>query len=216
MAVSAAESVNLTKAIARLAARARDCRLCEHELPHEPRPVFRVEHAAPIIIIGQAPGRRVHETGVPWNDASGRLLREWLGVSDADFYEPTKFAILPTGLCYPGTVRGKGDLPPLPRCAPEWHPRFLKLLNPTLHFRVLIGAYAIAHHLPDHARRPVSDVVAEYEQFAAGGVIPLPHPSPRNRRFLRERPWFERELLPWLRPIIAKILAETANSPRIS
>lgn len=204
-------SLHLTKtraAILKLAARARECKLCAAELPHPPRPVFRVEHPAPILLVGQAPGRKVHETGIPWNDASGKQLREWLGVDDATFYDTKNFSILPTGLCYPGTDPGKGDLPPLPRCAPEWHPEFLKLLNPFIKLRIYIGAYAIRYYLPAHARRSVSDVVGDFRIFIKNGEIPLPHPSPRNRRFLRDRPWFARDVLPELRAKIAILLRE--------
>jgi uracil-DNA glycosylase len=176
--------------------------------------VFQVTGPAPILLVGQAPGRRVHETGIPWNDPSGERLREWLGVDRAAFYDPTKFAILGTGLCYPGTDPGKGDRPPLPRCAPTWHPRFLVFLEPALRLRLFVGAYSIAYHLPEERRRPVGEVVREFRRFLARGIVPLPHPSPRNRRWLRDRPWFDAELVPELRLAVANALAATHPSRR--
>ena len=176
--------------------------------------MFQVTEPAPILLVGQAPGRRVHETGIPWNDPSGERLREWLGVDRAAFYDPTKFAILGTGLCCPGTDPGKGDRPPLPRCAPTWHPRFLVFLEPALRLRLFVGAYSIAYHLPEERRRPVGEVVREFRRFLARGIVPLPHPSPRNRRWLRDRPWFDAELVPELRLAVANALAATHPSRR--
>lgn len=195
------------QALCALAAEARACQLCAAELPHAPRPVFQVECAAPILLVGQAPGRRVHESGIPWSDPSGERLRGWLGVGRAVFYDPRRFAILPSGLCYPGTERGKGDRPPLPRCAPTWHPQFLALLEPSLRLRLLVGAYAIAHHLPEAAGLPVGDVVRDWRRHLRFGVLPLPHPSPRNRRWLADRPWFEGDVVPALRREVADALA---------
>ena len=195
------------RAFSRLVAEARACTLCEKDLPHAPRPVFRVARGAPILVVGQAPGRRVHETGVPWNDASGERLRDWLGVDAAAFYDASRFAILPAGLCFPGTDRGKGDRPPIARCAPTWHPRFEPFLAPSLRLRVYVGAYAIAVGLPGERGRAVEAVVAEWRRHLAAGRVPLPHPSPRNRLWLRRRPWVERELVPALRAEVARILA---------
>jgi uracil-DNA glycosylase len=200
--------------MARLAARARRCTLCARELPHGPRPVFRAEHPAPILIVGQAPGRRVHETGIPWNDASGRTLRAWLGVDESIFYNTRIFSIIPTGLCFPGTDRGKGDRPPMPACAPLWQPKFLRWLAPTLQLRLLVGACAIAYHLPECAGRPVGETVGRFRDFLPRGILPLPHPSPRNRKWLRDRPWFERDLVPVLRAEIARCVAHAAGGCR--
>jgi len=191
-----------------LAAEAAACTLCAAELPHRPRPVFRVERFAPILLIGQAPGRRVHETGIPWNDLSGQTLRRWLDLSPEEFYDPDRLAILPTGLCWPGTVRGKGDRPPMPRCAPTWHPRFLELLRPTTRLTLLVGSYAVAAHLPEHGKHALADVVALAPKLLAREIIALPHPSPRNRRWLAQRPWFEREIVPLLRRHVRQALAD--------
>ncbi len=160
-----------------------------------------------MLLAGQAPGRRVHETGVPWNDPSGDRLRGWLGVDRETFYDPSRFAILPTGLCFPGTVPGKGDLPPAPRCAPTWHPRFMGLLAPRLRLRLYIGAYAVAYHRPELAGVPLAEAVARFEENARRGFLVLPHPSPRNQRWLRDRPWFEAKVVPRLRRLVRSALA---------
>jgi len=209
--VRASPLARLERRLAKLGREARACRLCASELPHEPRPTFRVDTAAPILVTGQAPGRRVHETGLPWNDASGDRLREWLGVDRAAFYDTSRFAILPIGLCWPGTVRGKGDLPPIARCAPQWQPRFHELLAPQLRLHLLVGSYATAWYLPDSRRRAHGEVVAEFRAHLARGVVPLPHPSPRNRRWLRDRPWFDRDLVPELRESVARALRAGAK-----
>jgi uracil-DNA glycosylase len=203
-------------ALARVSREARACSLCAGELPHEPRPVFQVAGPAPILLTGQAPGRRVHETGIPWNDASGDRLREWLGVDRATFYDPSRFAILPMGLCYPGSDPGKGDRPPLARCAPTWQPRFYRWLAPSLRLHLLIGAYAIVHFLPECRACTLSETVRDFRRHLRDGQLPLPHPSPRNRRWLRDRPWFDRELLPVLRRAVAAALSRHASTPKAS
>jgi uracil-DNA glycosylase len=199
-----------------LAAEARACTLCARELPHDPRPVFQVAAPAPILLVGQAPGRRAHDSKIPWNDASGDTLRAWLGVDREAFYDPHNFAILPAGLCYPGTDPKRGDRAPLARCAPTWHPRFLELLEPALRLRLYIGRYAIAHHLPTEARRSVGEVVAmpNFRRRLRDGIVALPHPSPRNRRWIAQRPWFERDLIPDLRRAVAAALARPHPSRR--
>ena len=180
---------------------ARGCTLCAPHLPRGPRPVLRAGASARILIVGQAPGTKVHETGLPWNDASGDRLRDWTGLDREVFYDPARIAIIPMGFCYPGRGTG-GDLPPRPECAPAWHPRLLPHL-PELRLVILAGAYAIGAYArpllgPAFARAPLSDVVAAWETLPPG-IMPLPHPSPRNRRWLRDRPWFEDRVVPALK-----------------
>lgn len=183
-----------------LCRRVKDCTLCQGRyFDHEPRPVFLAEPSAKVLVVGQAPGRRVHETGLPWNDPSGDTLREWMGVSREQFYDPATFAIIPMALCYPGTEKGKGDLPPPPVCAPTWHPRFLEHIQPEL--ILLIGRYAQDYYL--QVKESVSAVVARWRTYLEGGRLPLPHPSPRNRKWLSDRPWFYEECIPALRERLA-------------
>ncbi|MCF7798127.1 MAG: uracil-DNA glycosylase family protein [Lentisphaeria bacterium] len=174
------------------------CRLCAGEIP-EPRPVFRFQPTATILVVGQAPGRKVHETGIPWNDASGKLLRDWMGISSADFYDERRIAILPSAFCFPGTDPGKGDRPPPRICFETWHHRFMAWFEPKL--ILAIGRYAIQNYLG--ISDPVGHVVADWQtHWKAKAIFPLPHPSPRNRKWLRDRPWFEIKVIPALREII--------------
>ena len=186
----------------------RACRLCADKLPHEPRPVLRARETARLLIVGQAPGRRVHETGIPWNDPSGDLLREWLQLSREQFYDESSIAIIPTGLCYPGTANGS-DLPPRPECAPYWHPR-LRAALPNIQLTLLIGQYAQAYYLGDRRKRTLGETVATWREYAPD-YLPLPHPSWRNRAWLKKNPWFEGEILPMLRQRTAFILG--GNQP---
>lgn len=181
----------------------RACRLCADKLPHEPRPVLRAAQTSRLLIVGQAPGRKVHATGIPWNDPSGDLLREWLQLSREQFYDESLIAIIPTGLCYPGTENGS-DLPPRPECAPHWHPRLLAAL-PNIRLTLLIGQYAQAYYLGSRRKRTLGETVAAWQEYAPG-FLPLPHPSPRNRLWLKRNPWFEAEVLPMLRQRTASIL----------
>lgn len=179
-----------------LLAEARACRLCADKLPHEPRPVLLGSSNARLLIVGQAPGRKVHETGIPWNDPSGDLLREWLQLSKEEFYDARSIAIIPTGLCYPGTEKG-GDLPPRPECAPHWHPR-LRAALPDIQLTLLIGQYAQAYYLGNRRKRTLAETVAAWQEYAPD-FMPLPHPSPRNRLWLKKHPWFQEDILPELR-----------------
>lgn len=181
------------------------CQRCAPHLPQGPRPVLVADARARILIAGQAPGRKVHASGVPWDDASGDRLRAWLGVDRATFYDPARFAIVPMGFCYPGTGRS-GDLPPRPECRATWHPRLLPLLR-QVRLTLVIGQYARDYHLPACAGRPLSDTVAGWRAFGPH-LMPLPHPSPRNQAWIRQRPWFEAELLPVLRARVAEVLAQ--------
>ncbi|MFC1746886.1 uracil-DNA glycosylase family protein [Candidatus Neomarinimicrobiota bacterium] len=180
---------------------AKQCRLCQGHFPdHDPRPIFLAAPDAKVLIVGQAPGRRVHDTGIPWNDLSGDTLREWMGVARARFYDPANFAILPMAYCYPGTEKGKGDRPPPAVCAPTWHPRFLEHIHPELY--LLIGRYAHAYYLG--GTDSVSSIVRQWETHLEVGYFPLPHPSPRNRKWVSDRPWFSEECIPMLRKCIAR------------
>jgi uracil-DNA glycosylase len=183
-------------ALAALLREVRACRLCEGYLPLGPRPVLRADVRARILIAGQAPGTRVHATGVPWNDASGERLRAWLEVDRESFYDPGRFAIIPAGLCYPGRGRS-GDLPPRPECAPRWHPP-LRALLPRIELTLLVGRYAQAWYLGPRRRATLTATVHAWREYLPA-FLPLPHPSPRNTRWLQVNPWFAAEVLPELR-----------------
>jgi uracil-DNA glycosylase len=177
------------------------CRRCEAVLPLGPRPVFRVSETARILIVGQAPGTKVHLTGVPWNDASGDRLRTWLLMDRDLFYDATRIAIVPMGLCYPGVVASGGDAPPRPECAPLWLDRFIRLM-PAIRLTLLVGSYALRHRLGPGA------MTQRVRDFRAIGpaMMPLPHPSWRTVGWERRNPWFTEELLPALRDAVAAAL----------
>jgi uracil-DNA glycosylase len=179
----------------------RQCSICSKHLPLVPRPITSAHSEAKIVIIGQAPGIKVHNSGIPWDDASGRQLRKWLNVSDEDFYDETKFAIIPMGFCYPG--KGKtGDLPPRLECAPEWHQQ-LYHLKTKIELLILIGVYAQKYYLKNKAKKTLTETVANYNNYLPT-YFTLPHPSPRNRFWLTKNPWFEVEVIPELQKIIKK------------
>lgn len=178
------------------------CKACEPALPLGAKPIFQLDRRAPILIASQAPGRVAHEKGRPFDDASGDRLRAWLGVSRETFYDPACFAIFPMGLCFPGKA-GSGDLPPRPECAPLWRQRALDGL-PNIRLTLAIGQYALAWHLQRKAS--VDELVTHWREGLASGLLPLPHPSPRNQNWLKQRPWFEAEVLPALRRAVAQAL----------
>lgn len=181
------------------------CRVCEAHLPLGPRPVLRAsDPAACILIIGQAPGTRVHASGVPWDDASGDNLRGWLGVDRDVFYDQSRFAIMPMGFCYPGK-KGSGDAPPRPECAPLWHDRVRARL-PNIRLTLLIGAYAQAYYLKGRNGASLTHTVREYETYMKDGLFPLVHPSPRNRLWMARNPWFATDILPALRQAVAGMI----------
>lgn len=177
----------------------RACRVCEESLPLGANPVVRANKNARLLIVGQAPGTRVHATGIPWNDPSGNRLRQWLEMSREEFYDEQKIAIIPMGFCYPG--KGKsGDLPPRKECAELWHDRILSLL-PDIQLTLLIGQYAQNHYLPKDflkQHKTLTERVRHWQDCPTG-FFPLPHPSPRNQLWLRKNPWFESEVIPSLR-----------------
>ncbi|MBD8897546.1 uracil-DNA glycosylase family protein [Rhodanobacter sp. DHG33] len=182
----------------------RACRLCAAHLPLGPRPVVQASLQSRLLIVSQAPGRKVHDTGIPFNDVSGDRLREWLGIDKDVFYDAAKIAIVPMGFCFPGTGKG-GDLPPRPECAPTWHPRLLPRLE-QVQLTLAIGQYAQAGLLADRRGRTLTDTVLAWREHLARGVLPLPHPSPRNQLWLKRNPWFETELLPELRRQVKRAL----------
>ncbi len=190
--------------LVQLVSEVRACRLCADHL--EPRPVIQVHGDARLLVVGQAPGRRVHDTGVPFNDPSGERLRDWLGIDRDMFYDPRQVALLPMGFCFPGTGRG-GDLPPRPECAARWRAPLLAAL-PNIAITVLVGRHAIDWHLPARqsgSARRLTDVVADWRCHAPSMFV-CPHPSPRNNRWLRERPWFEAEVVPEMRRRVRELL----------
>ncbi|WP_444936323.1 uracil-DNA glycosylase family protein [Microbulbifer sp. JMSA004] len=181
----------------------RACRLCEEQLPLGPNPVLRAAASARLLIVGQAPGTKVHATSIPWNDPSGDRLRDWLAIDRSTFYDESQIAIIPMGFCYPGRGKG-GDLPPRPECAATWHQRLMAQL-PNLQLSLLVGQYAQRHYLP-HWYGSITENVRHYRDALPAGYFPLPHPSPRNTLWLRRRPWFEEEVVPELQHYVKKIL----------
>ena len=184
-------------------AEARACTLCTEDLPLGPRPVLRGAATARLLIVGQAPGTRVHETGIPWNDPSGDRLREWLGMDRDAFYDESRVAIVPMGLCYPGRDPRGGDNPPRPECAPLWQPRVLAVL-PHIALTLLVGSYAQAFHLGPRRGKTMTEIVRAWRDFLPE-FLPIPHPSWRNTFWLRKNPWFETELVPALRERVARV-----------
>jgi len=186
----------------RIAAEARACTLCAAHLPLGPRPVFRVSPTARLLIIGQAPGTKVHETGIPWNDPSGERLRAWLAMDRETFYDATRIAILPMGFCYPGRLPQGGDAPPRRECAPLWHPR-LRPLMPAIRLTLLVGTYAQAAAL---GKGTMTDRVRDFGAHLPA-IFSLPHPSWRTNAWERKNPWFTEHALPALRAAVAAALA---------
>lgn len=186
----------------------RACHVCEAELPLGPNPILRAKRSAKILIIGQAPGTKVHASGIPWDDPSGKRLREWMNVGEEVFYNPAKIAIIPMGFCYPG--KGKsGDLPPREECAELWHKKLLTNL-PNVKLALLIGHYAQKYYLNDseyYNGRTVAETVINWKKFTPK-YFPIPHPSPRNTLWLRKNSWFESKTLPQLRKRIRNTLCD--------
>jgi uracil-DNA glycosylase len=181
----------------------RACRLCEAQLPLGPNPVLRAGAGARLLIVGQAPGARVHASGIPWDDASGRRLREWLQLDAATFYDEQRVAIVPMGFCYPGKA-GSGDAPPRPECRATWHPRLMPLL-PEVGLTLLIGQYAQAYFLAARRKPSLGETVRAWRDYLPAH-LPLPHPSPRNVAWFKANPWFEAEVLPVLRERVRGLL----------
>ena len=189
--------------LASLLTEVRACTICAEHLPLGPRPVLQMHASARILIAGQAPGRKVHETGIPFNDASGDRLRTWLGVSREMFYDAKRIAILPMGFCFPG-IGKSGDLAPRLECAPAWRAPLLSRLK-NLKLTLVIGQYALAYHLPDESGS-LTEIVQAWRAYWPR-IVPLPHPSPRNNLWLKRNPWFEKELVPLLQARVSAVLA---------
>lgn len=181
------------------------CTICKAHLPLGPRPVVRGFNDAKVLIIGQAPGTKVHETGVPWNDASGDRLRDWLQLDNEQFYDESKLAIMPMGFCYPGRAANGGDNPPRPECATAWHDKMLALL-PNIQLTLLIGSYAQKRYLPQGGAKTMTENVHQFQMHLQDKKLPLPHPSWRTVSWQKKNPFFDEEVLPILRAKIAKLI----------
>lgn len=179
------------------------CEVCKAHLPNPPNPVLQASVHAKILLIGQAPGQKVQNTGIPWNDASGNELRRWLGVSKEQFYNKDLFALVPMGFCYPGTGK-HGDLPPRPECQPLWHPQLLAKMD-NIKLTILIGQYAQKHYLDKNYKSTLTANVKNFRAFLPQ-YLPLVHPSPRNRRWHKKNDWFEWEVIPVLQDIIQDLI----------
>jgi len=199
--------VVLTK-LDQLLAEVRSCRNCQAELPFEPNPVLRAKRSARILIVGQAPGIKVHQSGIPWNDPSGKRLRAWMSISDDVFYDGTKIAIIPMGFCYPGKGPS-GDLPPRKECAELWHQKLLRLL-PNIRLTLLVGWYAQKYYLTNPGST-LAKTVKAWRQYGPK-YFPLPHPSPRNIRWLKNNSWFESETIPHLRKRVNRALTSEPHN----
>jgi uracil-DNA glycosylase len=182
----------------------RACTLCAEHLPLGPRPVLRAASSARVMVIGQAPGTKVHATGIPWNDPSGDRLREWLALDHDTFYDERRVAIVPMGFCYPGRNERGGDLPPRPECAPTWHERIRSHL-PKIELTLLIGQYAQHFYLGKRKKKTLTETVRTWREYGPD-FIPTPHPSFRNNLWLRKNPWFESEVVPELRARVHALL----------
>ncbi|MEZ4957834.1 MAG: uracil-DNA glycosylase family protein [Saprospiraceae bacterium] len=184
---------------------ALNCKICEAHLPYAPRPVFSVHPIAKILIVGQAPGRKVNESGIPWADASGQRLRNWLGVEAITFYDPTIFSLLPMGFCFPGTGKS-GDLPPRPECAPKWHDLFIRMMS-EIKLTLLFGQYAQERYLGKSKKKTLTETVRHWKEYAPQ-YLPLPHPSPRNQLWERKNLWFGEEVLPFLKEAVNRVISQ--------
>jgi uracil-DNA glycosylase len=204
-------AVTPEQALRELAAEARACRVCAAHLPLGPRPVFRVSSTARLLIAGQAPGTKVHETGIPWNDPSGDRLRQWLQMDRDAFYDEFRIAIVPMGFCYPGRLPNGGDAPPRPECAPLWRDKLLALM-PELRLTLLVGSYALTHVL---GRGAMTEQVRDFRTHLPR-YFALPHPSWRTTAWERRNPWFGEDVLPSLRHNVASALRDRAARTRHS
>jgi uracil-DNA glycosylase len=181
----------------------KGCTICKTFLPFAPKPIVSVNKRSRILIIGQAPGMKVQQSGIPWDDASGNELRRWLGVDRSQFYNQKLFGLMPMGFCYPG--KGKsGDLPPRPECAPQWHTQLLPQFK-ELQLTILIGQYAQKYYLADQLKPTLTETVKNYKIFLPD-FLPLVHPSPRNTIWQKKNPWFEKEVVPNLQQLVKKII----------
>ncbi|HMM57459.1 MAG: uracil-DNA glycosylase family protein [Xanthomonadales bacterium PRO7] len=193
----------MTKKLETLLRDIRACRICAAHLPLGPNPVLRASATARILVVGQAPGTKVHATGIPWNDASGERLRAWMGIDQDTFYDESRIAIVPMGFCYPGRGKG-GDNPPRPECRKTWHPQLMPMLT-NVRLTLLIGQYAQAYFLRERRKASLTDTVRAFAEYLPD-YLPTVHPSPRNQGWLKRHPWFEKKLLPTLRERVHELL----------
>ncbi|MCR9197691.1 MAG: uracil-DNA glycosylase family protein [Planctomycetaceae bacterium] len=193
----------MSEDLSNLLTQIRSCTACAADLPCGPRPIVAAGATARILIIGQAPGIRVHQSGVPWDDPSGNRLREWMGVTSEDFYDECKVALVPMGFCYPGTGTS-GDLPPRSECAELWHESLLSQLN-NIRLTLVIGQYAQKYRLGSRRRSTLTKTVQAWQDFTPDN-LPLPHPSPRNNRWLKKNAWFETDVLPYLQRRVKRLI----------
>lgn len=194
--------MNLGQQLLTVLEEVRTCTVCASSLPLGPKPLLAAAEQSRILLIGQAPGKAAHLAGIPWQDRSGDRLRDWLGLSREEFYDPQKMAFVPSGFCYPGSAKS-GDLPPRPECRPLWHPRILPLLV-QVRLTVFVGSYALAAYLGGEYAN-LTAACEDYENLLPARIA-LPHPSPRNGIWLSQRPWFSSELLPRLRQSVRQAL----------
>lgn len=187
----------------KLLAKISQCTICEKHLPFAPKPVLQADVDARILIIGQAPGLKVQQSGKPWDDPSGKKLREWLGVDDETFYNAKKIALVPMGFCYPGKA-SSGDAPPRPECAPQWHKLLLASMK-KVELIILIGQYSQQYYLGDKAKENLTETVKSFKTYLPKYFV-LPHPSPRNRFWLVKNRWFEKEAVPLLQKKVKTVL----------
>lgn len=184
----------------------RNCTVCKEFLPNSPKPVIQASSASKIVIIGQAPGQKVQNSGIPWDDASGNNLREWLGVSKQTFYNEKVFALIPMGFCFPGTGKS-GDLPPRSECAPLWHQQVLKSM-PEVKLTLLIGQYAQNYYLKNSSKKTLTETVRNYNEYLPD-FLPLPHPSPRNNIWQKKNKWFRESLIQVLQEKVEPLLNDS-------
>jgi len=194
----------MTTPLPKLLAEVRACTVCAASLPLGPRPIVQIGAGARLLVIGQAPGSRVHETGVPWDDLSGARLRQWMGIDAATFYDPERVALMPMGFCYPGVAKSGGDNPPRKECAPPWHERLRTHLI-AVRLTLLVGSYAQRAYLKADAKQSLTEAVRNHRPFLPA-FMPLPHPSWRSTGWMRKNPWFEAEAVPALRSQVAAAL----------
>lgn len=195
----------MNRKLIKLSKEIRKCRLCADNFSHKSNPIFQLNTTASILIAGQAPGRKAHETSIPFDDPSGDRLRDWMGITKTVFYDASKIAILPMSFCYPGTAK-TGDLPPRKECAPAWRKQALDLL-PNIQLVLLIGSYAIDWHLGESKKKNLTETVKAWKHYGPS-IIPLPHPSPRNNIWLKKNDWFERDVLPKMRQKITSAISK--------
>ncbi len=189
-------------ALAGLLGEIRACTICTG-LPLGPKPLVQADSSAQILLVGQAPGSKTHEKGRPFDDVSGKRLRDWLGVTEEQFYDPRLFAIVPMGFCFPGSGKG-GDMPPRPECAPAWRKPLLEAL-PNIKLTLVLGQYAMNWHLGERKSRTLTETVKRWQEFYPD-LLPLPHPSPRNIRWFKANPWFEADVIPVLQDRVRELI----------